>query len=143
MIILVDDREQKPWHFPGVETETAHLTTGDYTVKGWEDYFAVERKSLDDLATSVGTNRNRFEAEVQRAQEFNHFAVVIEAKKSQAEAGDYYSNIHPNALTGTTEKWQYKYGKLDFIWAGNREDAAQECLRLLDRWYLLAASDLF
>ena len=95
MIVLIDDREKRPWNFPGVETETSHLTTGDYTVK------------------------------------------------ATAEAGDYYSNIHPNALTGTTEKWQFKYGKLDFIWAGNRENAAQECLRLLDRWYLLAASDLF
>lgn len=143
MIVLIDDREKRPWKFPGVETEEAHLETGDYTVKNWEHRFAVERKSLDDLATSIGANRNRFEAEIKRAQEFNNFAVVIESDRESAESGDYYSNIHPNALMGTVEKWPWRYDKLEFIWAGDREKAAQECLRLLDKWYLLAASDLF
>lgn len=143
MIVLIDDREKRPWKFPGVETEETHLETGDYTVKNWEHRFAVERKSLDDLATSIGANRNRFEAEIKRAQYFNNFAVVIESDRESAESGDYYSNIHPNALMGTVEKWPWRYDKLEFIWAGDRKQAAQECLRLLDKWYLLAASDLF
>jgi ERCC4-type nuclease len=143
MIILVDDREKKPYNFPGVETEEARLETGDYTVKGFEDRFAVERKSLNDLATSVGNNRDRFEAEIRRAQDFDNFTVMIEASRDDAQAGAYYSQIHPNAVTGTVDKWPLKYGVLDFEWAGNREQATQETLRLLDRWYLLAASDLF
>ena len=143
MIILVDDREKKPYNFPGVETEEARLETGDYTVKGFEDRFAVERKSLNDLATSVGNNRDRFEAEIRRAQDFDNCTVMIEASRDDAQAGAYYSQIHPNAVTGTVDKWPLKYGVLDFEWAGNREQATQETLRLLDRWYLLAASDLF
>ncbi|UBF22654.1 ERCC4 endonuclease [Halorubrum tailed virus 25] len=156
MIILIDDRERKPWKFPGVETEEARLETGDYSVKGFEDRFAVERKSLNDLATSVGSERNRFEAEIQRAQDFDEFAVVVEASREDAAAGRYYSQIHPNAVTGTVEKWPFKYGILEFVWAGENEDgekvrdlpaardhAPQEALRLLDRWYLKAASDLF
>lgn len=143
MIILVDDREKRPFDFPGVETEEARLETGDYTVKGFEDRFAVERKSLNDLATSVGSERNRFEDEICRAQEFDQFAVVIESTRQEAKAGAYYSQIHPNAVCGTVDKWPLKYGILEFVWAGDRERAAQETLRLLDRWYLLAASDLF
>lgn len=143
MIILIDQREKRPYDFPGVETEEAHLETGDYTVKGFEDRFAVERKSLNDLASSLGSERNRFEAEIQRAQDFDEFAVVIEATRQEAQAGSYYSQIHPNAVLGTVDKWPYKYGILDFEWAGDREQAAQETLRLLDCWYLKAASDLF
>ena len=82
MIILVDEREKKPYNFPAMETETALLNYGDYAVKGLGYYdvnpntgkeefypeFAVERKSLDDLARSVGTDRNRFEAEIDRGE---------------------------------------------------------------------------
>lgn len=156
MIILIDDREKQPWKFPGVDTEFTRLETGDYTVKGFEDRFAVERKSLDDLASSVGTERNRFEAEIQRAQDFDEFAVIVEASRADVEAGSYYSKIHPNAVLGTTEKWPWKFDRLEFVWAGENDDgekvrdmaaardhAPQEALRLLDRWYLKAATDLF
>lgn len=143
MIILIDQREKLPLKFPGCETEEAYLETGDYTVKGFEDRFAVERKSINDLATSVGSDRNRFEAEIRRAQEFDEFSVVIEGSPDEVRAGNYYSNIHPNAVLGTVKKWPWKYDRLDFVWAGDRERAAQETLRLLDRWYLKAASDLF
>jgi len=157
MIIVIDNREKRPYEFPGVETVQAHLKTGDYTVQGFEDRFAVERKSVNDLATSVGAERKRFEKEIQRAQEFDHFTVMIDGVPGDVYSGSYYSRIHPNAVMGTIEKWPYKYGTLDFEWAGTdddgenlklspaevRERAAQETLRLLDRWYLMAASDLF
>ncbi|QSG06355.1 ERCC4 domain-containing protein [Halapricum desulfuricans] len=156
MIIVVDQREKKPFDFPGVETKEAHLETGDYTVEGFEDRFAVERKSIDDLTKSVGSDRNRFEAEIRRAQAFDEFAVVIEGSREDIEDHNYFSMIHPNAVLGTTEKWPWKYDRLEFIWAGEdeegnriydlaeaKEQAAQQTLRLLDRWYLKAASDLF
>jgi ERCC4-type nuclease len=157
MIILIDQREKQPLHFPGVETEEAYLETGDYTVEGFEDRFAVERKSIDDLAKSVGSDRTRFEAEIRRAQDMDHFAVVIEGSPADVYSENYYSKIHPNAVMGTVEKWPWKYDKLDFEWAGTddegdtlsltpqalKERTAQETLRLLDLWYLRAASDLF
>jgi ERCC4-type nuclease len=143
LIVVFDQRENKPWPLPGVETEETHLETGDYTVKGFEDRFAVERKSIDDLTRSVGTDRDRFEAEIRRAQEMDEFVVVIEGSKQDVLDHDYYSQIHPNAVIGTVEKWPLKYGTLDFIWAGDREQAGQQCLRLLDRWYLIHGTDLF
>jgi ERCC4-type nuclease len=156
MKIVHDQREKKPWSLPGVDTAAVHLETGDYTVEGFEDRFAVERKSLNDLATSLGANRSRFESEIRRAQSMDEFVVLVEGSRADIEDHQYYSNIHPNAVLGTTEKWPYKYGTLEFVWTGENEDgervrdqaearthAAQECLRLLDRWYLMAASDLF
>lgn len=143
MKIIRDDREKTPWVFPGVDVKEARLQTGDYTVEGFEDRFAVERKSLNDLATSVGSDRNRFESEIRRAQEMDNFAVVIEGTPDDVRHHRYYSKIHPNAVLGTVKKWPWKYGTLKFVWAGDDDRAAQECLRLLDRWYLLAASDLF
>lgn len=156
MKVIRDQREKKPWDLPGVDVEAVHLETGDYTVRGFEDRFAVERKSLNDLATSVGSERTRFEDEIRRAQSMDEFVVIIEGSRDDIRNHQYYSKMHPNAILGTTEKWPWKYGTLEFLWAGENEDgervrtppeardhAAQECLRLLDRWYLKAASDLF
>lgn len=157
MIILIDQREKKPYQFPAMETETAILNYGDYAVKGMGYYdinpqtgkeeffpeFAVERKSLNDLARSVGTDRKRFEAEIDRAQQANNFSVVIEAAVEDAYRGRYYSKIHPNAVVGTVNKWPFKYGTLEFEWADSREGGKQETLRLLDKWYIHAATNLF
>jgi ERCC4-type nuclease len=143
MIILIDDREKTAWEFPGVETEEARIETGDYTIKGFEDRFAIERKSINDLAKSVGSERDRFESEIKRAQSMDNFAVVIEGTPQEVRNGAYYSKIHPNAVMGTVQKWPWRYNTLEFVWAGDRERAPQEALRLLDRWYLIAASDLF
>ena len=143
MKIVVDDREKLPYSFPAMDVEQTRLDVGDYSIKGFDDVFAVERKSLDDLARSVGTDRKRFEAEIERAQSLDNFAVVIEATKTDAYKGRYYSKIHPNAVMGTVKKWPLKYGRLDFVWASDREGAKQETLRLLDKWYIHAGTDLF
>lgn len=141
--IVIDDREKKPYQFTGVETIERRLDVGDYTYDGFADTFAVERKTLDDLATSVGSGRDRFEDEIKRAQSLSEFVVLIEAPSGDVYryAGDgycpnYYSNIYPNSVIGTVEKWPVKYSTLDFEWAGNRKDAEQRALSLLDKWYL-------
>jgi hypothetical protein len=161
--VLVDDREKKPYQFPGLDSvEQERLSVGDYTHDGFEDTYAVERKTLDDLATSVGSERLRFENEIRRANGFAHrnedgnplpgtkpdssldeFVVVIEAHPDEVyryagngHCPNYYSNIYPNSVIGTVEKWPSKYETLNFVWAGDREDGKQETLRLLDRWFL-------
>ena len=65
-VLLVDTREQKPLTFSHLPAESATLYTGDYSVKGLEEYLAVERKSLADLAGSLTRERDRFMREMHR-----------------------------------------------------------------------------
>lgn len=160
--LLVDSREQKPYQFAGVDTEVATLNVGDYTYEGWSDTFAVERKSLDDLASSLGHDRTRFESEVRRANglaninddgnpipgtkpdhSLDEFVVVIEAHPDDVyeyagtkRCPNYYSDIYPNSVIGTIEQWPDKYPTLDFHWAGSRSGGKQETLYFLDKWYV-------
>lgn len=161
--IIVDTREGKPYSFPGADTvKRKPLNEGDYTHEGFEHTYAVERKTLDDLATSLGSDRLRFENEIRRANGYaerndddnplpgtkpdyslDEFVVVIEADRYEVSdwAGknhcpNYYSKIYPNSVLATVESWPDKYETLDFIWAGDREGGRKETLRLLDRWYL-------
>jgi ERCC4-type nuclease len=62
MRILIDTREQAPLDFsrwPGVTVEVGTLNAGDYSLRGLEDRFALERKSISDLVGSVTTGRER------------------------------------------------------------------------------------
>lgn len=132
--ILIDDREKRPYSFPEFDTEQARLDVGDYAIDGYERHFAIERKSLDDLATSCGAERDRFEREVKRAQSLARFAVIVEAGKADAQGGNYYSNIHPNSVIGTVEKWPTKYDTLHFEWCGSRDRAKERTVELLTEW---------
>lgn len=51
MKIVIDTREQTPYGFAKYDAEPirAALPTGDYSLPGFEDRVAIERKSLDDL----------------------------------------------------------------------------------------------
>ena len=63
--IVIDSREQAPLKFTRLEAVTGTLYSGDYSIRGLEDQFAVERKSIDDLANCcLSSNRGRFRARV-------------------------------------------------------------------------------
>ena len=65
-VLLVDTRDQRPLQFSHLPAESATLYTGDYSVRGLEEVFAVERKSLADLAGSLTRERDRFMREMHR-----------------------------------------------------------------------------
>ena len=75
--IIIDKREQKPYSFPEwIETARGSLKTGDYAVYG-DDYFAVERKSLNDFIGTISSGWARFCRELKRMDDANYPAKVI------------------------------------------------------------------
>lgn len=139
--VIVDSREQKPYEFPEFDNViTDALNVGDYSLHGIDREFAIERKTLDDLATSLGTDRDRFEREIKRAQTYKDFVVVIEAPagavydfRDNSNCPNYYSNIHPNSIIGTVEKWPTKYDTLGFEWCDDRQGARDYTAEALRR----------
>ena len=114
MQIIVDSREQAPFHFDGPKFEGATiaegtLTTGDYSLVGLEHRVAVERKSLADFMASISTGRDRFERELTRARGLDAFMVVVEAPFSDVVAGNYRSKMQPKAATQTAYSFMSRY----------------------------------
>ena len=62
MKILIDSREQNPYSFSGFDVEpiTTALPSGDYSLPGFTDRVAVERKELNDLLGCLTHDRDRF-----------------------------------------------------------------------------------
>ncbi len=103
---VVDSREQTPLDLAPLQTTTAGLTTGDYSVVGLEHIVAVERKSLPDLIGCVGRERERFDREVARLLAFPSRLLIVEATYRQLEEGEWRGKITPRMVLGSLAGWE-------------------------------------
>lgn len=137
--IIIDTREQKPYQF-----ETASmlrkLDIGDYSLHGFEDQFAIERKELNDFISCMidktgCENRSRFERELDRAKEkLRRLWILVEADFKDVRHGTFRSEIKVNSVIATILAWQNRY-PIQVIWGGDRASSAKLARLILERSY--------
>lgn len=141
--IIIDTREQNPFVFDfesfgdagkGWTSATETLLHGDYSIKGLTDLITIERKNISDFVTCCGAERERFVKELIALRGYKYKAVLIEAKLSDIKKGKWHSKITPQSVLGSIASWRVKYG-IEFIYAENHEHGAEECFRLLRKFY--------
>ena len=77
-VIVIDSREQEPLHFERLQVVPGTLYSGDYSIAGLEDSFAVERKSIGDLVgCCLACQRERFEHELHRLRGYRFKRLLI------------------------------------------------------------------
>jgi DNA excision repair protein ERCC-4 len=114
--IIIDTREQTPLGFTKLPSETGCLQSGDYSVRGCEELFAIERKSIADLVgCCTGDNRQRFEREMHRLRGFQFKRLLIIGDRSDIEQHRYRSNIPPASILGSLAAWEIRYD-LPVVW---------------------------
>lgn len=137
MRILIDTREQIPFTFSrflNAEVEKATLPAGDYSFPGFEDRVAIERKELNDLIGCLkGSNRDRFERELNKARNYELFAVVIESSLEDVSKGRYHSEMKAHAALQSIFAFQVRY-RAPFVWAGSRAAAEYVTYSLLEKY---------
>jgi ERCC4-type nuclease len=128
--IAVDTREQAPLKFTRLEAVERALFTGDYSVLNLEEEFAVERKSLDDLANCcLSSNRDRFEHELHRLRGYRFKRLLIIGTREDIAAGLYHSRILPQAVLATLSAFEVRYD-LPIVFIETPEAAAIQ----IERW---------
>lgn len=136
LIIVIDNREQRPLDFSRwaeVQTVTGTLNVGDYSLCGMETHVAIERKSADDLVSSLCHGRNRFEAELVRARGYELFVIVAECSLQDIAEHRYTSKMLPHGVLQSLFAYQCRYG-VATLWAGSREGAAYVVKSLLEKF---------
>ena len=96
--LVVDTREQTPLFLtyrPWIIYKK--LDQGDYSVLGFEDKIAIERKSISDLLSVIGKNRERFEREIARLKNYWWKGLLIEGTEKDVYDVHRFSSVHPNA----------------------------------------------
>jgi len=126
--IVIDTREQDP--LPVRNAEKGTCFTGDYSVKGLEDYIAIERKSIPDLVSSVTHGRKRFENECRRMKGLLFRRLVIIGTEQDIWKHNYRSKTNPKSVIHTLEAWEVRFD-LPYVFIPTVEEAARYVERKL------------
>jgi DNA excision repair protein ERCC-4 len=129
-VIVIDTREQDPLAFGRLQSIRGTLQTGDYSIRGLEEQFAVERKSISDLVgCCMGDSRQRFERELHRLRGFRFKRLLIVGTEEEILSGRYHSNIKPQAVMATLGAFEARYD-LPVMFRPSPELAAAQ----IERW---------
>jgi DNA excision repair protein ERCC-4 len=131
--IIVDSREQKPFHFEGHTLIESKLEYGDYSLHP-NNKLAVERKSLSDLYGTLSGGKERFEREIQKAKKLEGYIVVMvestlnnmmyQKQKFGKASGEFIAHNMRQLLR--------KYDNLQFVFCDGREEARDKTLNILE-----------
>ena len=129
-VIVTDTREQLPLPFKRLASVRATLTSGDYSFRGGEELFAVERKTVADLVgCCVGDNRERFFRELHRLRGYRFKRLLIVGTSEEIEAGNFRSNINPRAVFATLSAIEARYD-VPVVFSATPDDAGE----LVEGW---------
>lgn len=88
--MLIDDREKTPWLFKEHTSSRTRLKVGDYTLRGYKPYLAVERKSWMDFVNCISSSWNKFFtnklSQVNRLLQLDYACIIVE--------GNVFSHSH-------------------------------------------------
>ncbi len=143
--IVIDNREQAPWGFPGhlAKVSWGTLNAGDYALAG-DKRFAIERKSLDDFLGTISTGWDRFCREIDRmdAADFPAKVVIVEGnfeaccfRQDAATGGGLlppdhrHFNLTPQFVTRRIAELTMR--GVSVLFAGNASYAAAVALKIL------------
>ena len=127
--IVTDTREQQPLSFENLDSVLGTLQSGDYSVCGLEDKFAIERKSIADLTSCcVGENRARFERELHRLRGFQFARLLIVGSVDDIVRHEYRSRIEPKVVLNTLSAFEVRYIPIAF--APTSAEAASQ----IEKW---------
>ena len=116
--ILIDDREKLPWALSvnQFSTDRKRLVTGDYTIVGYEETVAIERKSLGDFVGTVIHDWIRFRKELKRLSSYDTAAIVVEANVEDVLSHKYDSEAAPLSVMGRAHGIFLDHGVPVFFW---------------------------
>ena len=132
-VLLVDTREQRPLQFSHLPAESATLMTGDYSVKGLEEMFTVERKSMADLAGSLTRERARFMREMHRLRGFAYPYLLVVGDDMEISRLVAMGRLNLKQVEHSLRAIQTRY-KVHVERADNEQQAA----RLVETWAFCA-----
>ena len=142
MHIIIDTREQNPWHFGELaEVSRGTIRQGDYCLAGDPDQFSVERKSLDDFIGTISSGWERFRRELDRMKATGMARIIIVEGDLESccfrktEAGQIVKPEHNHYKIQPAFVFlriaEMSYSGVSVIFAGGRDYAAYLCWRIL------------
>lgn len=134
--IIIDNREQKELRL-SCATEHGTLKVGDYGLKDSTDNIFVERKSLNDMVSTLSSGYERFQREIERAIQLDSYIVImVEEDINSALSFDYlpymrHAKAKPSFIFKRLRELLTKYpNNLQCLFVDGRIDASKILLSI-------------
>jgi ERCC4-type nuclease len=131
-----DTREQAPL-FNELWVVDKALKHGDYSIKGFEDVFTVERKQMSDLYTYIGKDRKKTTVKMEHFKQFKFVGLVIEASEGDVLAGQSFSKLSPETVRQALVSFEVRYG-VHIYYSRNRDDIRRWIVDRAVKFYKVA-----
>lgn len=129
MVVKIDTREQSPLWLPKPPKDLvvvrSTLTNGDYSIGGFEDSFAVERK-MDDLYPYFTSEREKTKEKLIRLNKFEFKGLVIEYEEAELYGPQLFTQVSPEVIRQSLVSVEIKYGV--HVFYGRREALERKVL---------------
>jgi ERCC4-type nuclease len=133
--IAIDTREQLRYQFDGYTSYRTTLATGDYSLRGFENCLAVERKNHSDAWGCLTEGRRRFERCLERLSQLDRAAIVIEASMADfCVPPPQVKRVNAATAMGSYISWSTKW-RIPVFFAENRQWGERVTLRVLAAYY--------
>lgn len=120
-----------------VKTTSMTLESGDYSILGHSDKISIERKSLEDLYSTLTHGRERFERELTRLQEMQFSAVIVEASlETIISRPPPNTRVVPKSIYSSIIAYQQRYQRTHWVLCDSRRLAEKTAFRILERYWI-------
>lgn len=138
-VIIIDTREKLPYIFQ--EKILAHpLKAGDYSLVGFQNQIAIERKTKVDAYGSFGKGRQKFIKELEKLSQLDYSAIVIEASQADLLIPPGRSLMNPKSVVSSLLSWSVRY-KINIFFCDTRNLAQATTRKLLLNYFHEARKD--
>jgi len=129
ILVIFDSREKLPLDLSPFRMIKGTLTTGDYSISGMTHRVAVERKSILDMISCVGRERERFDREIKRMLAYESRAIFVEGSIDIIRLKQYRGETHPNAILSSVMGWMAL--GIPIYFAKDRDESADMMKRFI------------
>lgn len=120
-----------------VKTTSMTLASGDYSILGHSDKISIERKSLEDLYSTLTHGRERFERELTRLQEMQFSSVIVEVSlETIIQRPPPNTRVVPKSIYSSIIAYQQRFPKTHWLLCDSRRLAEKTAFRILERYWI-------
>jgi len=130
MVLVVDTREQMPLFHKlpkGLVLTRDTLHHGDYSIKGFEDKFFIERKQISDLIPYLVKDHDKTRVKLDKCKDFLFKGLVIEASEADVLSPQMFTQATPEQVRQNLVSLEIRFG-LNVYYSRSRKD--------IERWIL-------
>lgn len=147
--VIIDTREQQPWTFSEYVVANKKLDTGDYSIEGLQEIFAIERKkSINEIANNIV--EPRFKDVINRMGQLKYSFFLLEFGMTDVLNYPIGSNlpkrmwdkvrITPAFIMKNILDWQLQYN-IKVLFCNNASNAEKVAEYIMKKIYLLTKNE--